>query len=67
MTTHEYPVRICEACIRLEGQMCDTPECVFCFRAMDEVGRILADTMIRPFVDGKRFPVTYSESLRRKP
>lgn len=54
----EYPVRqysvsVCDQCIRLEGQMCHNPYCVFCRRTMEEVRECLNVTLIRPLVDGK--------------
>ena len=52
----EYTIRICNACMDLRGEMCHTPECVFCRRTMKEVGRYLDALLIRPVIDGERLP-----------
>ena len=62
-TVRNYPISICDQCINLEGEMCSNPQCVFCWRSMQEVAQILSDTMIRPVIDGERFPLEYSFSL----
>jgi hypothetical protein len=49
-----YTVRICDQCMRLEGEMCHRPECVFCRRTMREVGEYLDALLIRPVIDGVR-------------
>jgi hypothetical protein len=38
----------------LVGKMCRTPECIFCFKTMDEVAEILDALLIRPIVNGER-------------
>lgn len=50
----ERTIYICEPCYNLEGEMCDTSECVFCRCTMKEVGDILNTLLIRPVIDGKR-------------
>jgi hypothetical protein len=57
MTTRDYTIRVCDECIRLEGQMCHEPECVFCRRTMAEVGDALDMLLIRPVVGGERLAV----------
>lgn len=52
--TRVYTVRICDDCYALRGEMCHTPECVFCRRTMSEVGHALDMLLIRPIVDGER-------------
>lgn len=48
-----YSVRICDQCIRLEGEMCHNPECVFCRRTMAEVREYLDATFVRPTANGE--------------
>lgn len=55
MVTREYPVRICDDCYALKGEMCHVPECVFCRRTMAEVGDVLNILQIRPVIDGERY------------
>lgn len=52
--SREHVIRICEDCYNLAGEMCHTPECVFCRRTMDEVGEALDLLLIRPVIDGER-------------
>lgn len=59
-----YSINICDQCIRLEGECCNNPLCVFCRRSIKEVGQILNDTMIRPIVDGERVDTDYAFSLQ---
>lgn len=59
-----FGIRICDDCIDLKGEMCHTPYCVFCRRTMREVGEYLDLLLIRPIVDGERFPATFAESLK---
>lgn len=54
MTIRKYEINICDECYLLEGEMCHTPECVFCRRTMEEVGEYLDVLCIRPVVDGER-------------
>ncbi len=56
MGVHGYSIDICDECIRLEGDMCNNHECVFCRRTMAEVGEYLDVLLIRPVVDGERMP-----------
>ena len=42
-----YTIRICDACMRLDGGMCHVPECVFCRRTMEEVRVILEALTLR--------------------
>jgi len=64
--TRSYAITICDACINLQGEQCHTPECVFCWRTMKEVGEYLDVLLIRPRVDGKRFEPEYAFSLAGK-
>lgn len=50
-----YTVDICDPCMRLEGEMCDTPGCIFCWCTMAEVSEYLNRMLIRPIVDGEQF------------
>jgi hypothetical protein len=61
-----YTIRICDDCINLKGQMCSTPECVFCWKSMTEVGEVLHALLIRPVIDGERFDTEYAFSLATK-
>jgi hypothetical protein len=54
MAIQNHMIRVCDQCLRLEGSMCNNPECVFCRRTMVEVGRFLDVLLIRPMVDGER-------------
>jgi hypothetical protein len=57
-----YTVRICDQCMRLEGEMCHNPACVFCRRTMREVGEYLDALLLRPVVDGERMPLPLASS-----
>lgn len=52
---HDCIVRICQDCIDLRGQECHVPECVFCFKGMDEAKWLLDKMMICPIIDGERY------------
>ena len=52
---HDVTVRVCQGCIDLEGEMCSTPECVFCFRGTDEAKWLLDKMLICPIIDGERY------------
>lgn len=54
MKLKKFEIYICESCYELKGQTCRTPGCVFCWKDIDEVGRMLEDLLIRPVVDGER-------------
>jgi len=45
---------ICEDCYELKGEMCCTPECVFCWHPMSEAAEILDILKIRPVVNDER-------------
>lgn len=49
----KFEVSICDKCVKLEGKMCHTPECVFIRCTMDEVRAYLDRLMIRPIADGE--------------
>jgi len=55
-----YEIRICDQCIRLEGEQCHNPACVFCRRTMEEVGEYLDVLLIRPVIDGRRAPASHA-------
>jgi hypothetical protein len=50
----EKTIQMCKDCYELKGEMCSTPECVFCWHSMAEVAEILNVLLIRPVVDGER-------------
>ena len=54
MEVRQYKINICDACYLLDGEMCHTPQCVFCRRTMKEVAEYLDLLYIRPVVDGER-------------
>lgn len=56
-----FTVRICEDCFHLRGEMCSTPDCVFCWRSMPDVGKALDVMLIRPLVDGERLTADEGE------
>ena len=47
-------ITICVDCYELKGDMCHTPECVFCRKTMAEIADMLDALLIRPVVDDKR-------------
>lgn len=49
-----YKINICDDCYNLQGEMCHTPECVFCRRTISEIGEYLDILLIRPVIDGER-------------
>lgn len=53
METREYAVRICDGCIKLEGQQCNTPECAFCRKTTREIAELLEACQLRYVVDGE--------------
>ncbi len=65
MIIHACEIRICDACLSLEGDMCHEPACVFCRRTMAEVGEYLDALLIRPVIDGVREPRPSSMGTRR--
>jgi hypothetical protein len=50
-----YTVDICDPCRNLEGEMCNTPGCIFCWCGMDEVKQFMNRALIAPVIDGERF------------
>ena len=53
MVLHQHTITICDGCAKLDGEMCGTPECIFCRRTMGEVEDVLDKILVRPLVDGK--------------
>lgn len=53
MKTREYAVRICDGCIKLEGQQCNTPECAFCRKSTKEIEALLEACQLRYVVEGE--------------
>jgi hypothetical protein len=51
-----YVVDICTPCMNLEGEMCSTPGCIFCWHTMDEVRSYLSVMLILPVIDGVSWP-----------
>lgn len=62
----KYSILICDQCIKLEGECCNNPYCVFCRRSMKEVGEYLNVLLIRPVIDGERLGVDYAFSGANK-
>jgi hypothetical protein len=62
-----HTIRICDACLRLEGDMCHEPSCVFCRRTMAEVGEYLDTLLIRPVIDGERLPLPAPSAAPARP
>lgn len=56
-----YTIDICDDCVRLKGDSCHNPRCIFCRWTMDEVGQYLDALLIRPIVDGERLNSTEVE------
>jgi hypothetical protein len=52
MEIRKIEINICTDCLNLVGEMCHTPECVFCRRTMKEVEEYLNMLLIRPIIDG---------------
>lgn len=51
---HTVEFQVCDPCVRLEGEECHTPGCVFCFRSTEVPRRVLNDTLICPIINGER-------------
>lgn len=51
---HDVVVHVCQDCIDLKGQECHVPECVFCFKGMDEAKWLLDKMLICPIINGER-------------
>lgn len=64
--TRRYPITICDDCIHLKGQMCRTPECVFCWRSVPEIAEWLNVLLIRPVIDGERLDTNYAFACAEK-
>ncbi|KKN75831.1 hypothetical protein LCGC14_0377070 [marine sediment metagenome] len=64
--TTQFHINICQGCLDLEGEMCDTPECIFCRRTMKEVSEYLDVLLIRPVIDGVQVEVieTYNKDQK---
>lgn len=45
---------VCDPCVKLEGQECHTPECVFCFQPVSVARAVLNKTLNCPIIDGER-------------
>jgi hypothetical protein len=52
-----YSVDVCDPCIKLEGQECHTPRCIFYLHDIEHVKRLLSEILIAPVIDGQRFVV----------
>lgn len=48
-----FTIHICNDCLDLKGECCNTPECAFCRRSMEEVKEYLNVLAIRPLVFGE--------------
>lgn len=53
MKTRQYAVTICDGCIKLKGQQCNTPECAFCRKTTQEIAALLEACQLRFVVDGE--------------
>jgi len=53
MESRYYAVRICDGCIRLQGEQCHTPECAFCRKTKAEVAQLLEACQLRYVIDGE--------------
>ena len=53
MKTRQYAVAICDGCIALRGEMCNTPECAFCRKTTPEIEKLLEACQLRYVVDGE--------------
>lgn len=58
----QFQLNICQDCLDLKGEMCDTPECIFCRRTMSEVSEYLDVLLIRPIIDGVQVGVIKTSS-----
>ena len=67
MKTREYAVRICDGCIRLDGKVCNTPECAFCRKATEEIAKLLEACQLRYVVDGEIIELHESAVVNREP
>lgn len=59
--TRRFTIRICDDCFNLKGQMCSTPDCLFCWRFIAEIGSLLDALLIRPVIDGERLTADEGE------
>lgn len=51
---HVAEFRVCDPCVRLQGQECHTPDCVFCFQPVSVAKEVLDKTLVCPIIDGER-------------
>ena len=65
MITREYAVRICDGCIKLQGQQCNTPDCAFCRKTTAEVASLLESCQLRYVVDGEIIELHESAVVNR--
>jgi len=65
--TRNYKIRICDPCYQLAGDVCNTPDCVFCRRTMAEVAQYLDVLLIRPVVDGERLDLYPARRSTKRP
>ena len=54
MRVRSYRVDVCDGCMRLEGEECHTPGCVFFLRGIREIEEILNTTLLRPKANGSQ-------------
>lgn len=51
---HRAEFLVCDPCVKLEGQECHTPECVFCFQPVSVARDVLDKTLNCPVINGER-------------
>jgi hypothetical protein len=56
-----FAITICDPCIRIQGQQCHTPGCVFIRQTMAEVAESLDALLIRPVLNGVREQEPFGE------
>lgn len=66
---HRAEFLVCDPCVKLQGEECHTPECVFCFQPVSVARDVLNKTLNCPIIDGARLillgnePVTESNEV----
>lgn len=60
----QFQIPICNGCIELKGESCDTPGCTFIRMDTAEIAEMLDRLLIRPVIDGKRLDEVLNEVRR---
>lgn len=61
---HRATFLVCDPCVKLEGEECHTPECVFCFQSVSVARAVLNKTLNCPIINGERLILLGGDSTQ---